>query len=181
MKRYSANTKILPALVIISGLLYVISQATILIILAPLGGSALWFQLSFDSKSLVDIITAWGDTGMALFRKHFYMDFLHPVIYSSFQFFLLCYLRLKQPGPEIPGKIPAYFLLPFAAAAIDLGENFLELAIIGRYPDIPEGMAFASGLLSSSKWGLAAIGMGLIATLAIRAATHSQKDRGKQQ
>jgi hypothetical protein len=177
MKRFMGNKRLLPALVITSGLLYVVSQATILAILEPMGISPLMFQLSFDSNSLADIITAWGDNGIELFRKHFYMDFLHPVIYSSFQFFLLCYLRSKLRGYGTSRDIPAYFLLPFAAAAIDLAENFLELAIIRRGTEIPGWMAFANGLLSSSKWALAAISIGIIALLIIRLAVYSIQSR----
>jgi hypothetical protein len=170
MKTFIAQGKLLPALVIISGLLYVVSQAAILVILEPLGLSPLKFQLSFDSKSLADSIAAWGDTGVALFRNHFYIDFLHPVVYSSFMFFLLCYLRIRLPEPEISQEIPVYFLLPFAAAAIDLAENFLELAIIRQQAEIPPWMALMNGLLSSLKWGLSAACVAIIALFAARAA-----------
>ncbi|HOT46956.1 MAG TPA: hypothetical protein PLM53_18595 [Spirochaetota bacterium] len=175
MKKFISDRKLLPALVIISGLLYVISQATILIILGPLGTGQLKFQFSFDAKSLADIITAWGETGMAVFRDHFYMDFLHPVIYSSFMFFLLCYLRTKLPKSEISRDIPLYFLLPFAAAAVDLAENFLELAIIRQQTEIPGWMALMNGLLSSLKWGLSAACLAIIALFAARLAFYVKK------
>ena len=170
MKKLIAGARLLPALVITSGLLYAVSQAAILVILEPLGTGPPAFQFSFGSKSLGNIIAAWGDPGVAVFMNHLYIDFLHPVIYSSFMFFLLCYLRMKLPVSKISEDIPVYFLLPFAAAAVDLGENFLELAIISRHGDVPGWMALLNGLLSSSKWALAAASMAIIALFAARVA-----------
>ncbi len=177
MKRFMENKRLLLILVVISGLAYVASQTIILMILGPMGESALMFQLSFDSKSLTDIITGWGDTGIEIFLNHFYMDFPHPVIYGSFMFFLLCYLRSNLPESNASKDIPAYCFLPFAAALLDLVENFLELFIIGRRSNITEGLALANGLLSSTKWALSAISAGIIAIFTIRLILYSRKAR----
>jgi hypothetical protein len=162
------NKRFLPGSIIVSGLLYVASQAIILIILDPLGVTVIRFQLSFDGTTLAKIMAGWGDAGISRFRHHFFLDFLHPFIYGSFLFFILSYIKSKLPDEANPGVIPVYCHLPFAATVLDLIENIVELIIIYRRAAIPEGLAFMNGLVSSSKWFLAAASLLLIGILGVR-------------
>ncbi|MBN2160557.1 MAG: hypothetical protein JW807_14290 [Spirochaetes bacterium] len=168
MNRLLQNRRMLAYGAVISGILYVVSQAAIGMILDPLGAPAvLNLQLTFTAAGVNEILGSWGDAGIATFKKHFYLDFLHPLWYGSFLFFLMALTRPLHTGGR-EGAIPKYFALPVAAALFDLAENFCELALLGQSPDISEALAFFTASCSLIKWSLAGVSILIVAAFVIR-------------
>jgi hypothetical protein len=163
------SKKNLLAAAVASGILYLASQFVIMKILEPLGsGNVLRFQLTFDEKSMADLLWAWGQPGMDTFKSHFYLDFIHPFLYGSFMFFTMLYIRAGLSGPTGKVGIPGYCYLPPAAAAFDLAENGLELALVGQYPDLSGALVFITALVSACKWALAGVSLCIIVVTGAR-------------
>lgn len=159
------------AAAIATGILYFTNQFIIMKILEPLGSENIFrFQLAFDTESVATMLGAWGPEGIATFKTHFYLDFIHPFLYGAFLFFTMLYLKTELSGPVTPGGIPLYCYIPCAGAACDLVENALELTILAQNPDFSAGLVFATALVSLAKWVLAAISIGIIIVMGVRLA-----------
>lgn len=166
------NKKNLCAAAVASGILYIASQFAIMKIIEPLGSeNMLRFQFMFDEKGMADLLWAWGQPGIDIFTSHFYLDFIHPVLYGSFLFFTMLYIKTGLSGAIKKGGIPAYCYLPPAAAAFDLLENVLEITLVGQYPDLSGVLVFITALVSSCKWALAGISLCIIFVTGARLVT----------
>ncbi len=172
------NKRNLCAAAVASGILYFTSQIVIMIILEPLGNeNILRFQLMFDEKGMADLLWAWGQPGIDTFKSHFYLDFIHPILYGSFMFFTMLYIKTGLTGAIGKGAIPGYCYIPLAAAAFDLAENVLELTILGQYPDLSGVLVFMTALVSLCKWTLAGISICIIFVTGARLVLKSIRER----
>ena len=120
MNKLYKNKRFLKTAVAVSGVLYFISQAIILMILRPLGESVMKFQLSFDAESIRTILNSWGTDGIEIFTRHFYLDFPHPLLYGSFLFFMMVLLHSMLRRDRPVERIPVIFYLPFAATILSI-------------------------------------------------------------
>lgn len=169
------SRKTVGRLALVSGILYAASQFGINTVLAPLGlGRVVAFQLTFCRSGIEEIIRSWGPDGLKIFKTHFYLDFSHPVIYAIFLFSLLRLFQIKLSGSD-DGPVPNYLYLPFAAMAMDLIENVLELLVINSPAIVPEAVIFTAGVVSSLKWALGIINVTLVVLSAMRVLIHSRR------
>jgi hypothetical protein len=162
---------------IITGIIYFVSQGIILYILSPLGHDVLRFQLTFDRESMEAILNAWGDPGIERFKNHFYIDFLHPLWYGSFIFFTMLFFKTKLAGYQHSDAVPKYVFLPFVAAFLDLAENFMEIGIINSRENLNNTLVMMTGLASLFKWLFALISILIVAALIVQLALQTMKAR----
>lgn len=180
MIKIQITTRKLFYAMIITGILYFISQGIILYILNPIGIDAVMrFQLTFDSESIAALLNAWGDAGIETFKEHFYFDFLHPLWYSAFLFFTMLFLQTKLSSYNKSESVPKYIYIPFVAAFLDIAENFLEIDIINQRLNLTSILVFTTGIVSLLKWLISLISLIIIASLAVRLAVQARRARDR--
>ncbi len=165
---------------IISGVIYIFSQLAIMSILSPIGSdSVISFQLTFNRESMAALLNSWGDGGIETFKKHFYLDFFHPLWYGAFLFFTMLFVKTKLSRYQDSTAVPKYVYLPFVAAFFDCAENFLEIEIIDRRFNLTDTLVIAAGLTSLLKWLIALASILIIIALAVQLALRASRARGK--
>jgi len=145
-------------MVVISGIVYFISQAYIASILHDL--NPLLFvkaQTTFSKEVYLELLSAWQAAGlMPNYFKHFYLDFFHPVFYAVFL------SALMAKAMNLNGASSGYnrlLLLPFIAGAMDLVENCFHLSFISNADSITQTKIIISALAANIKWALAGISL----------------------
>lgn len=111
-------------LFLISGVLFLLSQVTMLVILSGVatGGEILSHQTTFSPEEFQAILNSWGPENVQRFLSHYYLDFIHPVLYFVF---LACCLSWAWSK-----NIKAWMLaLPLIAAIGDEFENLFQISI----------------------------------------------------
>lgn len=159
-----ASKKIVAA----SGVIFILSQVAIGYLLHHVGpADALRLQLTFSSQAFSEILTKWGDTGVAAYITHFYLDYFHALIYAVFLSSAVAFLT-HRPDRK-PGSISlGVFILPWIAAICDMAENTIHLYLI-RHPNTIEGkLVIFSGICTWTKWSLAAISVVVILSMLFR-------------
>ena len=143
-------------IIIITGALYLISQAAIGMILQPVGiGPFMRLQTSLSEDAVSSIINEWYQADIARFYlQHFYLDFLHPLWYSLF--LVSCMSKIFNIQ-SLPGKWNYLLLLPFIAGIFDLIENILHLLFFSNRENITPFLACLSGTASIAKWAAAGL------------------------
>jgi hypothetical protein len=139
------------------GAAYLVSQVTILIIVAPLGGALLELQcLGFSSEKYLAAFRHWEATGaMAAYRAHFVLDDVHWLWYSAFFTALLCRLFERH---RLSHRLDWLLVLPLASGLLDWYENHIQHVFLGSsdYSTIVDPLPLLSTLASDAKWLLAA-------------------------
>lgn len=74
-----------PSRTLILAVIFLISQAGILYFLFQLPNplDALWLQLTYSPGQFRDIVSGWSSGQLNLYLNHYYLDFVHPLIYGS--------------------------------------------------------------------------------------------------
>lgn len=144
-------------LIVLFGLAYLASQATILIIVAPLGSALAELQcFGFSAEKYLAVFRHWDATGaMAAYRAHFVLDDVHWVWYSAFFTVLLCRLFERH---RVSHRFDWLLILPLASGLLDWYENQLQHVFLSSsdYSTIVDPLPLMSTLASDSKWMLAA-------------------------
>ncbi|MBN1648539.1 MAG: hypothetical protein JW874_10960 [Spirochaetales bacterium] len=161
----------LPPLVIVFFILFLVSQTIIGLIVRPLGSiNVLKLQTVFSAPGFAAIIGAWEKSGLLKYYYiHFIPDFLHPIWYGLFLFFLLR-LEFVCAGSSILTGMAGrrlktgLLLLGPVAAGLDIVENVLHLLFLHFRVLVAPFPVFAASLVSSLKW--------LCAFMALLAAAH---------
>jgi len=162
--------------VVVSGIIYIISQAFILAILSCLGHDPLTLQTTFSKTVFTGILEKWGQSGLHIYKTHFYVDFVHAFIYAVFLSSWIAYLTVK------PGKKPAplhlvLWALPFIAGLCDVIENIFHLVLISNPADISGTLIKVSAAFANTKWGLARISLVAIVFYALRRGYQGRKKK----
>lgn len=152
----------------VAALAYVASQSWLISIYHPLGSANCFtFWLAVDKPTALGVLEAWGPEGIAQFKKHYRLDFIHPFLYAG-----LLYLLIKRFSLGLLGRGRDCWLLilPWVAAASDGVENLLQLQVLRLMAAAPEPLVFASGSFARTKWALAGlcvliVASGIVATL----------------
>jgi len=143
-------------IIVLFGLVYLVSQVTILIILGPIEHSMLNLQLSgFSVAEYVSVFNSWEASGdMAYYRAHFILDDIHWVWYSVLFTALLSWLFERC---EIPSERNWFLLLPLASGLLDWYENRLQHVFLSSrdLATIIDPLPLYSTLASDIKWLLA--------------------------
>jgi hypothetical protein len=143
-------------ILVLSGLAYAISQATILVIVRPLGSSLLRLQcLGFSAEETLHVFRHWQETGvLAAYQAHFLLDDPHWVWYALFFTSVLCRL-FELRG--IAHRHDWILLLPLASGLLDAFENRLQHLFLS-VPDfsrVVDPLPLLSAVASNLKWALA--------------------------
>ncbi len=152
---------------VISGILFVLSQAAIYLVIRDLPpGKLVVLQTTFSLEKFLSIIGSWKFFGVfSHFKAHFFFDFLHPVWYSVF---LASLLAVSFNINNLSEKYNGLLLIPFVAGVLDLVENMVHLVIISDIRTISTTKIYISALAANIKWLLAGIGVLMVAGLFFR-------------
>lgn len=141
---------------------FLVSQAIIVSILLQLGHSdPLVLQLTFSRTVFVDILQKWGQTGIGIYKNHFYVDYPHAFIYAGFLSSLIAYLSAGQDREPVQVHL-VLFSLPYVAGLCDLTENTLHLILLANPFAVPDTMVKISATITWMKWGLAGMSVMVI-------------------
>ena len=148
---------------------YAVSQATILVILHPLGASIARLQCcAFSADATVATFRAWEAAGlMPAYRAHFVLDDVHWVWYAGLATALLCRLFEHQ---RVAHRHDWVLLLPLFSGLCDAYENRLQHVFLSApdYAAIVDPLPLLSTLASDLKWTLVAGYTALITALLLR-------------
>ena len=162
--------------VVVFGAAFLVSQAVIVSMLLQLGHSdPLILQLTFSRTVFMDILQKWGQPGIGIYKKHFFVDYPHAFIYASFLASVIGSLMAEQD------REPAYidlalFSLPYGAGLCDLAENTLHLILISNPAAVSGTLVKISATMAWTKWGLAGISIMAIIFLVLKK-TMSREER----
>jgi len=89
---------------------FLVSQAVIVSMLLQLGHSdPLVLQLTFSNTVFMDILQKWGQPGIGIYKKHFFVDYPHAFIYASFLGSVIGYLTTEQNRKPAPAHVVPFF------------------------------------------------------------------------
>ena len=153
-------------IIVLFGLVYLVSQVTIIIILGPIEDAMIKLQTTGTSGTdYMSVFGAWAASGdMAFYRAHFILDDIHWVWYTIFITALLCRLFDRF---QISSERNWFLVLPLASGLLDWYENRLQHIFLSSddFSTIIDPLPLYSTLASDTKWLLALIYFG--ATLAL--------------
>ena len=151
LKSYISIMSMTRVIAVLAGL-YLVNQLIIITIVSPLGHDMLGLQTTLSQETFRSILQSWERSGlMAVYLRHFYPDFPHPVIYS------LLLSALLSRGIVMTGNgrgLRYLVLLPFAAGLLHIIENFIHLYLIADPARIGRGIVIFSGICTNAKWTL---------------------------
>ena len=156
-------------LIALLGVIYLVSQITILVILEPLGSSIAKLQTQgFTAAEYLAVFRHWEETGvMSAYRAHFVLDDTHWLWYSAFFTVALC--RLFEIH-RVPHRFDWILLLPVASGLLDCLENGIQHVFLDApdFSTIVDPLPLISTLASDMKWLLASTYVLLAALLLLR-------------
>ena len=163
-------------IIVLFGIVYLVSQITILIVLGPVEHAMFTLQLTgFSATDYVSVFSAWEASGdMARYRAHFILDDVHWVWYSVLFTALLSRLFERC---EIPSGRNWFLLLPLASGLLDWYENRLQHVFLSSndLAMIVDPLPLYSTLASDLKWLLVIIYLGATVVLAVRLKLNSNR------
>ena len=153
------------------GIVYLISQVTIIIMLGPIEDAMLNLQITGTSVAdYLSVFGAWQASGeMAIYRAHFLLDDIHWIWYTIFFTALLCRLFDRF---EISSDRNWFLWLPLASGLLDWYENRLQHFFLTAedFSTIFDPLPLFSTLASDIKWVLAVLYLGTTIVLVTRLA-----------
>lgn len=166
-----------PKAVLLLGAIYLASQIAIASIIHDMGAlEFLKAQTTFSRATYVEQVKQWQERElMGDYRRHFYLDFLHPLWYALFLSALMA-AGFNRNG--LSSRSDRILCLPFAAGAMDLVENCFHVRFISDVDTIPSWMIVASATAANLKWLLVAASLGIgIAFVSKRPRERTEKER----
>lgn len=121
---------------------------------SPLSPGIPALQLTFDETGFKAILAQWGPDGIALFRRHFCIDFPVLVSYGAFGYLLVRYGCLFRTLDKTTRFLSGW-AMP-GAAGLDASENLLHLQLISEPATHAPALYLISGLVGTGKWLLIA-------------------------
>ncbi len=152
---------------ILSGILFVVSQSAIAYTIRDLPPEKLIvLQTTFSKIKFLSIIGTWKLAGvLPQFKAHFYLDFFHPIWYGVF---LASLMALLFDANGLSKRFDGLFLIPVAAALLDLVENIVHVWLLGDIRRVTETTVFIGSLAASLKWVLAGAGVLIVVVLMVK-------------
>ncbi len=152
--------------ILIIGVVWLILQLYLTRMLSGLGMSkVVRLQTTLSMDVFTDILKIWDDQGLLnLYYRHFYFDFIYPVVYSLLIVALLSKLFDLN---NLKAGFNYLLLLPLTAAVFDLIENSSHLMILSNFSKTKSIVLF-SGIVSNMKWVLIFISLLIIFILTLR-------------
>lgn len=159
-------------LIVSLGVVYAVSQTTILLIARPLRDRMLELQcLGFTAERTRAILLEWQAAGLLpAYRAHFVFDDVHWLWYAGFSTALLC--RLFERA-RLPHRLDWLLLLPLVSGLCDAYENALQHVYLvdPGFATVVDPLPLLGTLASNVKWALAAVYVGLAVVLLVRKAS----------
>jgi hypothetical protein len=147
---------------------FLVSQAIVVAMLLQLDHSdPLILQLTFSKTVFMDVLQKWGQTGIGIYKKHFFVDYPHAFIYAGFLASLIAFLTVEQDRQPAHVHL-VLFSLPYVAGLCDLAENTLHLILIRNPVAVPGTLVKISATMTWTKWGLAGISIMAIVFLVFK-------------
>jgi len=161
-------------LILIFGALYVASQATIAVIVHPLGADFLAVQTTLSVDHVREIFERWQTAGLlGTYAAHYRFDMIHPLWYST----LLAALVAKGlEATRAPAARSLLLCVPFAAGACDVIENLVHRSFLADRANITQAAVWLGNGAALTKWSLVVFCLALIGLLALhsRRTAHAQ-------
>lgn len=150
-----AAARVRPAIVALASIAFIASQANLLRIVGPLTPSILALQLAFTPDAFTDVLSRWGEAGIARYREHFACDMAHPFIYGALG---VAWVRWSGLFAALPSwRRRAWTVALPVAGACDLVENALHWTLLGSAGAITAFPVALAATAASVKWGLAVL------------------------
>jgi hypothetical protein len=131
-------------------ILYIIFQVSIMAMTLDLGADLLGLQITLSSERFLEIARSWREQGlMTSYYRHFYLDFIHPVVYGVF---LSSFMAQSFAKRKISRRYDMLLLVPYLAALCDLAENCLHLYLLADLERVTPLFVAVSGTVTSIKW-----------------------------
>ncbi len=147
--------------------LFVVSQATLAVIVQPLGADMLRVQTTLSATHVQAIFARWDAAGLLpRYAFHYRVDMIHPLWYSTM---LAAGLAKGFAAHAVPARWNFLLLVPFIAGACDIAENLVHLTFLADRANITPVAVLLGNGAALMKWALAAVSVIAVAFLAIRA------------
>lgn len=153
-------------LLLATTLLYIASQAHIIVVLGPQAEDILRFQTTFSPSSFWQIVDAWGAEGKARYLAHFPYDALHALIYGVLGLVITICTPLFGSAWHWPRRL-AVAALPVAALC-DLVENYGHETLLRDAPGVDPGLIPLAAAFASAKWLIVALFACAVAAATLR-------------
>lgn len=123
-------------------------------------------RFTYDAGIVHALFDALGSAG----RRQYLigamtLDVLYPIVYSLT--FAVWLALLLNPGRRVACVI---MLSPFGVLGADLLENASIVVLLNQYPDVSSSLILVASTLTSLKWSIAALVIGALTVLTLRAA-----------
>lgn len=166
-------------LILIFGVIYVLSQATLYFILQPMGSAQVFrLQTTLSPETFSAILEQWREADLlGRYAMHYYFDFVHPLWYALF---LSAMLAVALDANDVAAGWNAVLWVPFLAGALDLVENLVHVYYLtgGHPPTILPVMI--GGLAAIAKWTLVGVLSVAVIVLGTRACFVQPPSKGRQ-
>ncbi|NLE80335.1 MAG: hypothetical protein GX610_12270 [Rhodococcus sp.] len=133
--------------------LFVVSQANLVRTLGSAAPRVLEGQTAFSARAYTEVLDKMDAEEKVRYRRHFYLDFVHPVIYATA--LTTGVKRLAELTPMSPTTRRVLTTAPVAAAAGDYLENAVGLYLLDHREAITDTTVRATSTVSVTKWVLA--------------------------
>ena len=130
---------------------YVLSQANLARIVGPLDPNIVVLQTRLTPDAFWGVLAAWGPDGVARYRAHLPVDWLHPFLYGA-----MGWLWARRT-PVLAGWPRAVAAMLPLAAACDLIENLAHSVLLAQAPGGGAAWVALGGMAGTCKWALAAL------------------------
>lgn len=148
------------------GVIYFASQITLGTIVHPLGPDMLVVQTTLSADDVRAIFATWEAAGLLdTYASHYRFDMIHPLWYSLF---LAALLAKGLNANALDARWNRLLLMPFAAGACDVVENFLHLGYLADRATITASNVLVSNGAANLKWALAIASVIAVISLAVR-------------
>lgn len=116
----------------------------------PLSPSIPELQLTFTEEGFYKILNQWDAREFAIFKGHFFIDFVFLLHYGVLGYVLTTRTRLfRHLNPAL--KAAFTWMLP-GAAVLDAVENVLHLSMIAVFDSISPWLYLVAGGIATFKW-----------------------------
>jgi hypothetical protein len=155
-------------LIVLSGLVYLVSQLAILVTLDRIGSELLRLQcFGFSAAETLRVFRAWEQRGVLdAYRAHFLLDDVHWLWYSVFFTALLGRLFERR---GVTRRLDWILVLPIASGLLDVVENQIQHVFLST-PDfsrIVDPLPLISTMASNLKWLLVLVYVGTTVVLLV--------------
>lgn len=138
-----------PKLFWVSGLLFLIFQATISALLWRVANPWEIFahQVSISPDEFLVQRDNWGPEKIRFYLQHYWLDFIHPAVYAVFFRCLLTQIQLSYPTQYIYHSMA----FPIGAAIYDEIENICQMALMAGWTE-SKFVFYAGAFGALAKW-----------------------------